>query len=148
MRFPGPAVTRFLPVALLLVGIAFHGVRIAAVDDDPQGGSAFAMFSTVDVARTRRVMATVPGPNPLRLEIPPDLAGLRKRLADVPSDANALRLADELLARTWDLDAGGTEGGEVVLDQVRVVVAGLHATDWTLSRDLLADVVVMLEAEG
>lgn len=53
---------RLVPVLLLVVGIALHGVRILAHDEDPQRGTAFATFATVDIGATRQVLITEPGP--------------------------------------------------------------------------------------
>lgn len=130
-------------MTLLVVFIIIHGFRIVTVDEDPQSGSAFAMFATVDVGATRQVAASFPGAAPIRLDIPADLHELETRLAEVPSESAARQLARELLDRSWEL-AGDTarEGSDTTLDRVRVEVVGLRADDWSLSRHVLVDVVV------
>jgi len=137
---------RFVPVGLLVLGIAVQGVRIVALQDDPQQGTAFAMFATVDIGTNRRVVATVPGDPDIRLEIPPALEERRDRLADTPTDAAASELAAMLLDQTWTVEgetataADGSAGDEV--DAVRVQVVGLEADGRTITRQVLADEVV------
>jgi hypothetical protein len=143
VRPPRRAPIQFLPVALLLLGIAVHGVRIEAYNEDPQRGSAFAMFSTVDIGTTRRVIATVPSDTAITLDIPDALEGQRARLADTPSDDSARRLANRLLDLTWKVDGHtATVGDGARFDQVRVQVVGLDADGRTVSRRVLTDVVV------
>lgn len=143
MRPPGRSPIQLLPVALLILVIAVHGVRIEAYDEDPQRGSAFAMFATVDIGVTRRVLATVPGDTAISLDIPDGLEDLRTQLADAPSDDSARRLAHRLLERTWEVeDQTATVGGTTMFDKVRVQVVGLDAEGRTVSRQVLADVVV------
>lgn len=118
----GRSAGRLLPLGLLLVGIAVHGVRIETTGEDPQSGSAFAMFATIDVTATRRVL--VAGPDLRPLELPDALTEQAARLADAPSVAGAQRLADALRAHTRD--------------EVHVTVVGLDADGWTMTRRTLA----------
>lgn len=128
---------------MLILVIAVHGTRIEVYDEDPQRGSAFAMFATVDIGATRRVLATVPGDTAITLEIPDDLEGLRTQLADAPSHDSARTLANRLLERTWEVDGqSATVEGDATFEQVRVRVVGLEAEGRTLSRRVLTDVVV------
>ena len=128
---------------MLLVGIAVHGYRIEAHDEDPQRGSAFAMFATVDIGATRRVVATAPGDEPIALQIPGELDDERAALADAPSDQAARQFADLLRSLTWDVEGrAATVGGGTTLDTVRVEVVALDADGRTLSTRVLADGVV------
>ena len=146
MRLLDRPAARFVPVGLLVLGIAVQGVRIVTLHDDPQRGTAFAMFATVDIGTNRRVVATVPGDPVIRLEIPAALEERTKRLADTPTDDAASELAAMLLDQTWTIEGGtataddGSVGDEV--DAVRVQVVGLEADGRTITRQLLADEVV------
>ena len=143
MRPPNRSPLQFLPVVLLLLGIAIHGYRILAHDVDPQRGSAFAMFSTVDIGATRRVLATVPGDPPTSLEIPAVLEEERSRLADAPSDEPARRLATLLSEMTWEKSGRtATVGDDVEFDHVRVQVVGFDVEGRTVSRRTVTDVTV------
>lgn len=143
MRSHGWPPIRFLPVGLLLIGIAIHGVRIVAFDEDPQRGSAFAMFASIDLGATREVRVTRPGDPPLILEIPDSLEEQRKRLADAPTDVSARRFATLVLGLTWKVtNNAAAEGGDAIFDQVRVEVVGFDAEGKTLTTRVLTDVVV------
>lgn len=143
VRPPSGSPIRLLPVVLLILGIAVHGVRIEAYNEDPQRGSAFAMFATVDIGATRRVLVTVPDDTAIRLVIPDTMEELSTKLADAPSDDSARRLANLLLELTWELDGQtATVGEEARFDQLRVRVVGLDAQGRTMSRQVLTDVVV------
>lgn len=134
---------RLLPVALLLLGIAVHGVQIVAFDNDPQRGSAFAMFATIDVGATRSVQATVPGEVAVALDLPDSVQGRVSSLVDSPSDEAARDLADELRSMTWTVTgATASVGDDTQFDQVRVQVVGLGAEGRTIVRQVLVDVVV------
>jgi hypothetical protein len=149
---------RFLPVAMLLLAITVHGVRIVTIEDDPQRGSAFAMFATVDIGATRRVVATVPPVTPGRpevtLEIPDSLESDRAALAERPTDDAAREVAALLLDLDWEVDAGsgsvapepGTDDQSLEpaapVDRVRIQVVGLDADGTTISRQVFTDVVV------
>jgi hypothetical protein len=122
-----PARLRWLPVALLAVGIAVSGLRIVAHDDDPQRSTAFAMFARVDIAANRRVLVTS---GKSAVEIPTHLLEERRELQVVPTDDEAREFADLLLADDPDLDA------------VRVQVVGLDTDGTTIVRQELADVDV------
>lgn len=117
-----------LAPTLLLLAIAVHGVRIVAFDADPQSGSAFAMFATVDFATTRRVVATAPGDPSVTLELPDATAHRRTRLVRAPSQAEAERLAEDLLTLRWrvDGDTASVDDGGRRLEQVTVSVFGLR----------------------
>ena len=143
MRLRSRSSLYFLPVALLLLGVAVHGVRIIVHDVDSQRGSAFAMFSTADIGATRRVVATAPGAPPFSLDIPESLSEVRGRLADAPSDELARELAAILRDRKWETDGRtATPGDETTFDQVRIQVVGLDVDGRTVSRQVFADVVV------
>lgn len=143
MRTHAQSPIQFLPVALLLTGIAIHGVRIVAFDEDPQRGSAFAMFASVDIGATREVRVSEPGDPPVILEIPGSLEEQRKRLADAPTDASAREFARLILDLTWEVDHGtATAGGDATFDQVRVEVIGFSAAGRTMTARVLTDVAV------
>ena len=143
MRWPGRSPLRFLPVALLILGITVHGARIVTYDEDPQRGTAFAMFATVDVGSTRRVIATAPGDPAVTIVIPADMEEQRDGLADRPTEGAARGFAAQLLERSWEVsDRTARVGQGAVLDQVRVQVVGLDADGRTLSRQVLTDVIV------
>ena len=132
----------WLPVGLLLAAIVVQGVRIEQYNADPQRGSAFAMFSTVDIGATRRVIATAPGDPTIRLEIPAHLEKMRLRLRDVPSEEVTRKLAILLLESRWEVEGDtATVGGVEAFDEVRVEVVGLEADGGVLSRQIFADVV-------
>ncbi len=142
MPTPRQRFFRVLPVALLLVAITVHGLRIELRGEDPQRGSAFAMFSTVDIGATRRVIATV-GDGAIVLEIPETLHDARERLVDAPSADAANRLGAQLLELSWQVDGDtAAVGDDVTFDVARVRVIGLDADGWTLSSQTIADVVV------
>lgn len=143
MCSPGRSPIQLLPVALLILAIAVHGVRIEVYDEDPQRGSAFAMFATVDIGATRQVLATVPGDTTITLDIPDALEDLRTQLADAPSDGSARRLGRRLLEQSWEVEGDtASVGGGATFEQVRVQVVGLDAEGRTVSRQVLTDVVV------
>src|SRR5690606_8633447 len=132
MRHSGRTFLRYLPVTLLLLGIMVHAVQIEVLDEDPQRGSAFAMFATVDVGASRRVVATSPGASTLRLWVPEGLREHRGTRAEPPSDTTARQLAAELLSRRWDVEGDAASAGSGdMLEGVRVEVVGLHATGWS-----------------
>ena len=143
MRPPRRSPIRLLPVALLILAIAVHGVRIGAYDADPQRGSAFAMFSTIDIGATRRVLATVPGATAIMLELPDSMDEQRERLVDAPSEGAARELATRLLEESWEVDGQrATVGDGDRFDRVRVQVVGLDPEGRTVSRRVLTDVTV------
>lgn len=147
MRSPGRYVVQALPVALLLTGISVHGALIVDRDEDPQRGSAFAMFGTVDIGATRRVRATTPGEPAVVLTIPAELEDLRVGLVDSPTDDSARRFAERLLRLEWQVSgAAATVGDGVTFDTVRVEVLGLDADGRTFSRQVLADAVAEARA--
>ena len=139
---PRRSLAPLLPVALLLLVIAFHGFQIVAHEDDPQRGGAFAMFATVDVGATRKVVATTQD-GAVALDIPASLDERHAALLDLPSQDSATRFASLLRGLTWDVSDGvATEGGAVTLDNVRLQVVGLDAEGRTIVRQVLVDVVV------
>lgn len=143
MRVRGQSPIQFLPVALLLTGIAIHGVRVVAFDEDPQRGSAFAMFASVDIGATREVRVSEPGDPPVILDIPDTLEEERQRLADSPTDASARNFAALVLDLTWEVDHDtATVGGDATFDQVRVEVVGFDAAGRTITTHVLTDVLV------
>ncbi len=143
MRPASRSALRWLPLVLLSLGIAVHGFRVIAHHEDPQRGTAFAMFATIDIGANRRVVATSPGDPAIVLDIPGSLEAATQRLADTPNEAAARRLASQLLALTWTVEGHtATAGGAVAFDQVRVQVVGLGAEGRTVSRMVVTDVVV------
>jgi hypothetical protein len=139
-------VARFVPVLVLGSLIAFHGFQIVAHDEDPQRSGAFAMFATVDIGSTRRVLATVPG-DTVVVEVPAELGELRAQLMDRPSTEAAQELADLLLDERWHVSDGRAVVGEgTLLTGVRIRVVGLDAQGRTMRTVVLADVTV--EADG
>jgi len=143
MRLHGRSPIQFLPVALLLTAIAIHGVRIVAFDEDPQRGSAFAMFASVDIGATREVRVSVPADRQIIVEIPDGLEGDRSSLADAPTDAAARSFGRLVLDLTWQVDGdAATVGGDATFDQVRVEVVGFYAVGRTVSTHVLTNVLV------
>lgn len=131
-----------VPVALLLCSIAVHGFQIVAREDDPQRSGAFAMFATVDVGATRKIVATTQD-GAVALDIPASLDEHHAALLDLPSEDSATRFASLLRGLTWDVSDGvATEGGAVTLDDVRLQVVGLDAEGRTIVRQVLVDVLV------
>lgn len=131
-----------VPVALLLCSIAVHGFQIVAREDDPQRSGAFAMFATVDVGATRKVVATTEDGS-VTLDIPASLDERHAALLDLPSEDSARRFASLLYGLTWDVSDGvATEGGTVTLDDVRLQVVGLDTEGRSYVRQVLVDVVV------
>lgn len=130
---------RLLPAVLLLGAIGIHGVRIVRDHEDPQAGTAFAMFGSVDGAATRRVLVEVPGRSGLRLIPPTSLDEAVLRLKESPSSGRARDLAADLAAMGWQVNGEeAEEGGTVHFDEVRVLVVGLEADGRTLTRRELA----------
>lgn len=115
-------------MALLVGGVAVSGFRVIAFEDDPQRGTAFAMFATVDIAANRRVIVTVPGA-PGVVEIPATLYVERRRLQVVPTQDQARRFA----ALVLDADPA--------LSTVRVQVLGLDTDGRAVTRQVHVDVV-------
>jgi hypothetical protein len=131
---------RWLALALLLAGIVLHGIQVVAHDEDPQRGSAFAMFATVDIGATRRVLATVPEEPGLILEIPDELRDESGELADSPDSDAARSLAEELLELSWTIDDDkATEGGPRTFDAVRLQLVRLEVDGRKLSSEVLVD---------
>jgi hypothetical protein len=133
---------RFIPLLALVSLIAFHGFQIVTHEDDPQRSGAFAMFATVDIGSTRRVLATVPGES-VSVEIPADLDELRGELLDRPSAETARNLAGLLLGKQWQVRDGKAVAGDgEVLGGVRIRVVGLDARGRTIRAVVLTDVTV------
>jgi len=129
---------RFLPLAILLVGIGVHGALVVTLDDDPQRGSAFAMFSTIDFGSTRRVVSVAPGVTPISLEVPEDLGPMEHRLGERPTLARAEVLGARLLDRTWTVTGdNAVEGGPTTFSRVQVTVIGLDADGRSVTRQVL-----------
>lgn len=136
---------RYLPLGLLVLGVAWHGFLIEAKDHDPQRGTAFAMFATIDIGATRRVEieAGLPQDSPVDLVLPESLAEQKRRLAASPSEEAAQRLAVHLLDRAWEVEGRtASVGGDTRFDQLRLTVIGLRADGDNVSRHIFADVVV------
>lgn len=142
VRHPRRSLATPLPVVLLLFVIAFHGFQIVAHEDDPQRSGAFAMFATVDVGATRKVVATAED-GAVAIDIPASLDERHAALLDLPSEDSARRFASLLRGLTWGVSDGvATEGGAATLDDVRLQVVGLDAEGRTMVRQVLVDVVV------
>jgi hypothetical protein len=131
----------WVPAGLLLCSIAGHGYQIVAHEEDPQRSGAFAMFATVDIGATRKIIATSTDGSAL-LEIPESLHARGDDLLDHPSEESAARLADRLRRLTWTVVGGSaTEGGPTSFEGVRVQVVGLDAEGRTLGRQVIVDVL-------
>ena len=115
-------------MALLVGGVVVSGFRIIAFEDEPQRGTAFAMFATVDIAANRRVLVTVPG-QPGVVEIPEELWGERRHLQVVPTEDEAHHFAALMLDADPDLRT------------VMVQVVGPDTDGRTLTRQVLVEVV-------
>ncbi len=134
---------RLLPVTLLLLGVAVHGYRVIALHDDPQRGTAFAMFATVDIAANRQVVVTAADDPDVVLTVPAELADEARALRVLPTDDGARRLAVLLLARSWTVAGGvATAGAGEPLDGVRVRVVGPDTQGRSITRQVHTDVVV------
>jgi hypothetical protein len=131
-----------VPVVLLLCSVAFHGFQIVVHEDDAQRSGAFAMFATVDIGATRKIIVTAQD-GAVVLEVPASLSPQGASLLDHPSREAAAELASHLRGLTWDtVDGGATEGGEDTFGDVRVRVVGLDGEGRSLERTVLVDVVV------
>ena len=134
---------RLLPVTLLLVGVAVHGYRVIALHDDPQRGTAFARFATVDIAANRHLVVTAADDPGVVLAIPQELAAEARTLRVLPTDDGARRLAALLLARTWTVSGGvATAGAGEPLAGVRVQVVGPDSEGRSITRQVHTDVLV------
>lgn len=139
---PRGSLSSLLPVALLLSFIAFHGFQIIAHHDDAQRGGAFAMFATVDVGATRKLLATADDGS-VELEVPTSLDSRQAALLDRPTEDSAKRFALLLRDLTWTVDGStATHGGAVTFGRVKLQVVGLVADGRTIDRQVLVDVVV------
>ena len=91
-----------VPAGLLLCSIAVHGFQIVAHEDDPQRSGAFAMFSTIDIGATRKVLATA-AEGTVVLDLPTSLNDRATALLDHPvrggGHADGLRPAGAHLDR-------------------------------------------------
>ena len=133
-----------LPVVLLLSVIAFHGYQVVVLEDDPQRGGAFAMFATVDIGATRKVLASADD-GAVTLEIPASLEARQVALLDRPSEDAARRLASLLRESRWSVEDGhAVEAGRggVAFETVRLQVVGFVADGRTIGRQVLVDVGV------
>ena len=131
----------WVPAGLLLCSVAGHGYQIVAHEDDPQRSGAFAMFATVDIGATRKIIATSPDGDVL-LDIPESLHERTEDLLDHPSEESAARLADDLRELSWTVvDGSATAGGSTSFEGVRLQVVGLDADGRILDRQVLIDVV-------
>ncbi len=133
-----------VPVALLVGLIAFHGYQVIALEDDPQRGGAFAMFATIDVGATRKVIAT-DGEGSIELELPDALDGKRTAALDRPTADAVTDLAEAVLGLSWTVKDGratATPDGEVRFDEVRLQVVGFDADGRTITRRVITDIVV------
>ena len=133
-----------LPIALLLGLITFHGYQVVAHEDDPQRGGAFAMFATIDIGATRKVIAKAEDGSVI-LDLPASLDAERADLLDRPTQAAARRFADVVLALRWTVEDGratATPDGTRSFASIQVQVVGFDADARTISRDVLVDVDV------
>jgi hypothetical protein len=142
MQLRGRALISWFPVTLLLVGITAHGSQIVLNKEDPQRGSAFAMFASVDIGATRRVFVTVPSNDSLQLVIPENFQDTASQLADSPTESNAQAFAEYFLGSLWDDDGELSPETGSRPSEVRVRVIGLDASGTTLGQQVVADVVV------
>ena len=133
-----------LPTALLLGLIAFHGYQVVVHEDDPQRGGAFAMFATIDIGATRKVIATSED-GAVILDLPASLDAERAALLDRPTEAATKRFADSVLDLQWTVEDGrarATPDGTRSFASIQVQVVGFDADARTISRDVLVDVDV------
>jgi hypothetical protein len=133
-----------VPVVLLVGLIAFHGYQVVALEDDPQRGGAFAMFATIDVGATRKVIAT-DGEGTTELELPDSLDGQRTAALDRPTEDAVTDLAEAVLGLSWTVEgarATASPDGEVQFDEVRLQVVGFAADGRTITRRVITDIVV------
>jgi hypothetical protein len=133
-----------LPVLLLLGLIAFHGYQVVALEDDPQRGGAFAMFATIDIGATRKIIATSDD-GQVQLELPAILADHASALLDRPTEEAATDFAESVRELAWAVEDGqatATNEGGVVFDQVRLQVVGFVADGRMITRRVMTDVVV------
>ena len=131
-----------VPAGLLLCSIAVHGFQIVAHEDDPQRSGAFAMFSTIDIGATRKVLATT-SEGTVVLDLPTSLNDRATALLDHPSEEAATRMASDLRELTWTVSGGtATEGGTDTFDALRLQVVGLDSDGRSFVRQVLVDVVV------
>lgn len=139
-----PAPLLALPVALLLTSIGYHGYQVVAHEDDPQRGGAFAMFATIDIGATRKVLVTTDG-GAVQVELPDSLDERVGALLDRPTEDAAGDLAADLLDLTWTVEDGratvAADGG-TRLDDVRLQVVGFEADGHAITRHELAEVSV------
>lgn len=130
----------WLPVALLLVGIAAQAIAMQTINADPQAGSGFSMFSTADFAGSRQVVATgsIDGTT-VSIDVPSSLSEGVAQLKQEPTDGAVVKLAETLAAMRWTIDGDrAVSGDDVQLDRVDVAVFGLRADGRSLSAQLLA----------
>ena len=131
-----------VPAGLLLCSIAAHGFQIVAHEDDPQRSGAFAMFATIDVGATRKVLATT-AEGTVVIDLPASLDQRTTALLDHPSEEAATRMASDLRSLTWTVsDGAATEGGTETFDGLRLQVVGLDSDGRSFVRQVLVDVVV------
>jgi hypothetical protein len=133
-----------LPVVLLLGLIIFHGYQVVALEDDPQRGGAFAMFATIDIGATRRIIATSDDGDVL-LELPASLDEEGTVFLDRPTAEAATRFAKSVLELSWMVEDGRATASDedgVMFDQVRLQVVGFVAEGRTITRRVMTDVVV------
>jgi len=135
-----PRFVRLLPVGVLLIAIAAQAVLMQTVNADPQGGSGFAMFSSVDFDGSRVINAwALVDDQAFRLELPSDLT-TTDDITITPTNRRAQQLADELASLSWDLSDPelAVSGGDQQLDAVTVTIRGLTADGQTLGSKVLA----------
>ncbi|MDH3729503.1 MAG: hypothetical protein OES13_00055 [Acidimicrobiia bacterium] len=130
------ALISWLPVGVLVAFVAVQIFLMTTVSADPQSGSGFAMFSTVDILSTRRIVATgIVFDEPITFDIPDDLQEQAMRLRSQPTTARATQLARELAERQWD---PVVEGAFARPTSVEVTVWGITAEGRTLSSRAMA----------
>ena len=89
-----------LPIGLLLVVAGWQAIRIETHNQSPWIGGGFSMFSFVDNAIDRAVVATETDDPTVTVPVPADLTREAERLAAAPTDARAAQFARELAQRS------------------------------------------------
>lgn len=132
---------RLLPVLVLVAAIGTQAFLMLTINADPQSGSGFTMFSSVDFAGSRAVAAhtTAPDGSVIVLHLPPSANDAVDQLLITPTNGLAQDLAQDLATQSWTLDSGlGTSGGDQELQSITVLVRGLKADGRELTAQVLA----------
>lgn len=135
-----PRWVRALPVLVLLVAIIGQLTLMTTVNIDRQTGSGFAMFSSVDFAGSRSVVATATFDGlPVTVSFPASLNDDVDQLLYAPTHSGAEKLAARLAEFTWSEGNGRVAvGDDGTIRDVTVSVRGLTADGHTLGSEILA----------